>query len=63
MKIDKEETLNAISFFIKLLLIVGAIRIVYDAKYVVLQLFTIFILYMVTVIVTRLLRFIFRGGK
>ena len=61
--INKEETLNAISFFIKLLLIVGAIRIVYDAKYVVLQLFAIFVLYIVTDIVTRLLRFIFIGGK
>lgn len=61
--INKEETLSTISFFIKLLLVVGAIRIVYDAKYVVLQLFAIFVLYIVTDIVTRLLRFIFIGGK
>nr|DAU69196.1 MAG TPA: hypothetical protein [Caudoviricetes sp.] len=61
--INKEETLSVISFFIKLLLVVGAIRIVYDAKYVVLQLFAIFVLYIVTDIVTRLLRFIFIGGK
>ena len=61
--INKEETLSVISFFIKLLIVVGAIRIVYDAKYVVLQLFAIFVLYIVTDIVTRLLRFIFIGGK
>lgn len=60
---NKEETLSTISFFIKLLLVIGAIRIVYDAKYVVLQLFAIFVLYIVTDIVTRLLRFIFIGGK
>lgn len=60
---NKEETLNVISFCIKLLLAIGALRIIYDAKYVVLQLFAIFILYLITVAVTRLLRFIFRGGK
>ena len=60
---NKEETLNAISFCIKLLLAIGALRIIYDVKYVVLQLFAIFILYLITVAVTRLLRFIFRGGK
>lgn len=60
---NKEETLNAISFCIKLLLAIGVLRIIYDAKYVVLQLFVIFILYLITVAVTRLLRFIFRGGK
>lgn len=60
---NKEETLNAISFCIKLLLAIGALRIIYYAKYVVLQLFAIFILYLITVAVTRLLRFIFRGGK
>lgn len=60
---NKEETLNAISFYIKLLLAIGALRIIYDVKYVVLQLFAIFILYLITVAVTRLLRFIFRGGK
>lgn len=60
---NKEETLNAISFCIKLLLAIGTLRIIYDAKYAVLQLFAIFILYLITVAVTRLLRFIFRGGK
>ena len=60
---NKEETLNVISFCIELLLAIGALRIIYDAKYVVLQLFAIFILYLITVAVTRLLRFIFRGGK
>lgn len=60
---NKEETLNAISFCIKLLFAIGALRIIYDAKYVVLQLFAIFILYLITVAVIRLLRFIFRGGK
>lgn len=63
MKIDKEEALSTISFFIKLFLATGAIRIVYDDVDMVLQLFVIFILYIVIDIITGILRFIFRGGK
>lgn len=63
MKIDKEERLNSISFFIKLFLATGAIRIVYDGVDMVLQLFVIFMLYIVMDIITGILRFIFRGGK
>lgn len=63
MKIDKEEALNSISFFIKLFLAIGAIRIVYDNVDMVLQLFAIFILYIVMDVITGILRSIFRGGK
>lgn len=61
--IDKEEALNSISFFIKLFLAIGAIRIVYDNVDMVLQLFAIFILYIVMDVITGILRSIFRGGK
>ena len=63
MKMDKEEALNSISFFIKLFLAIGAIRIVYDNVDMVLQLFAIFILYIVMDVITGILRSIFRGGK
>ena len=64
MEIDKEETLSSISFFIKLFLATGALRIVYDGvDDMVLQLFVIFVLYIVVDIITGILRFIFRGGK
>lgn len=63
MKIDKEETLNSISFFIKLFLATGALRIVYDGVDMISQLFAIFILYIVMDVITGILRFIFRGGK
>ena len=63
MKIDKEETLSSISFFIKLFLATGALRIVYDGVDMVSQLFAIFILYIVMDVITGILRFIFRGGK